>query len=218
VEPETRSVTLDGVARPMYRAAQMLPVGDGSVRWLAWDGQLFGRQAGTQYPVYVQSHALRQLQQRVNLPAAMPFLQTWLGESLAEPKIVERQNENLLVEFRLKEYRVGYLVVTPMQDVVAVRTFLFLTMEQTPEARLLRQQLRLTRRDVDWLGLSDLAAFTQTDLRDDPILRPLMEKCGCGHLFALSEGTEASGQNEGDYVPQSKPFAAEMRRYLRMAA
>jgi hypothetical protein len=109
-------------------------------------------------------------------------------------------------------------VVTPLQDwagkggLVAVRTFKFLTMENTPEARLLRERLRLTRRDVDWLGLHELAAFTQTDLCDDPVLRPLMEACGCGHLFALAEA------GEGAFAPEPKPFAVEMRRYLRIAA
>jgi hypothetical protein len=211
-EPQVRSIILDGAARPMYRAARMSGTTDGTVNWLSWDGAQFGGTAGKEYPLYVQSHALRQLQQRVNLPPAMPYLQTWLGESLAEPNIVERQGENLLVEYRIKEYRIGYLVVTPLSDAVAVRTFLFLTMESTPESKMLRERLRLTRRDVDWLGLCDLAAFTQTDLRDDPVLRPMLERCGCGHLFALAEDGNVA------YVPQVQPLAAQMRRYLRMAA
>ena len=100
-------------------------------------------------------------------------------------------------------------MVTPCDDCVVVRTFKFLTMEHTPEARALHRQLRLTRRDVDWLGLSELAAFTQTDLSADPVLRPLLESCGCGHLFAM---------REEDLVPAPKPMAAEVRRYLRLAA
>jgi hypothetical protein len=42
-----------------------------------------------------------------------------------------------VVEFRIREHRVGYLVVTPLADrgaCAAVRTFTFLTMENTPEA------------------------------------------------------------------------------------
>ena len=141
------------------------------------------------------------------------YLEHWLYDSLAKPNIIEEcGGGDLLVEYRIQNYRLGYLVVTPLKDLVAVRTFLFLTMERTPEARMLKTKLRLTRRDVDWLGLHELAAFTQTDLRNDEELRSLFEKCGCGHLFELAE------DGYGDFAPQPKAFAAEMRKYLRMAA
>jgi hypothetical protein len=209
-EPQVRSIRLDGASRPMYRAAQ---IGGGEVRWLSWTGEQLGQgDPEKQYPIYVQSHALRQLHRRVNLPPAAPYLEAWLAESLINPCIVERQGNDLLVEYRIHEHRIGYLIATPLAEeggVVAVRTFKFLTMDHTPEARLLEKKLRLTRRDVDWLGLHDLAAYTQTDLNADPVLRPLLEACGCGHLFAVAKD---------DYAPQPKAFAGEVRRYLRLAA
>jgi len=211
-EPQVRHVSLDGSPRPMYRVANSC--NPNGVKWLSWNGaQLGNGDADAKYPVYVQSHALRQLHQRVNLPAAAPYLQSWLAASLEQPKIVERQQGgDLLVEYRIRENRLGYLVVTPMADLVAVRTFKFLTMEHTPEARLLQKQLRLTRRDIDWLRLDELTAFTQTDLCDDLVLRSMLEACGCGHLFSISE------EGETIYAPKPKPFAADLRRYLRMAA
>jgi len=208
VEPQTRRVSIDGAVRPVYRVAQTW--GGLGVQWLAWDGRRLDHpDAHADFPLYVQSHALRHLQQRVNLPQAAPYLHGWLAESLREPNIIERQGADLLVEYRLKGRRMGYLVVTPVEGILVVRTFKFLTMEQTPEARMLEQRLRLTRRDVDWLSLNELASFTQTDLRQDPILRPLLEACGCGHLFAL---------DDDDYAPEPKAYAAEVRRYLRIAA
>jgi hypothetical protein len=212
-EAQVRNIRLDGKPRPMYRAAE---IGGEGVKWLSWTGEQLGRgDPGAEHPIYVQSHALRQLRARVNLPAAAPYLEAWLADSLAKPRIVERQGPNLLVEYRIHEHRLGYLIATPLSNesgpggLVVVRTFKFLTMEHSPESRLLHKKLRLTRRDVDWLGLHDLAAFTRTDLRDDPVLRPLLEACGCGHLFAMEDH---------DYAPQSKPLAGEVRRYLRLAA
>jgi hypothetical protein len=210
VEPQMRSVALDGEPRPMYRVPCTAVE---NVQWLSWTAEQVGRavsaDAPGEYPVFVQSHALRQMYKRVNLPAAGPYLDAWLSASLTEPNIVERlSGGNLLVEFRIHENRLGYFVVTLTQGIAAVRTFLFLTMEPSPESRHLRDRLRLTRREVDWLGLSDLAAFTQTDLRHDPVLHPLFEACGCGHLFNL---------NENAFAPEPKPFAAEMKRYLRLA-
>lgn len=206
--PEMRRVSLDGGMRPMFRVGTTNEWH--GVRWASWNPSKLGRTAPPQeYPVYAQSHALRQLHQRVNLPRMAAYLEYWLYHSLAEPLIVERQGENLLVEYRIREHRIGYLVVTPLADVVAVRTFLFLTMERTPEARLLHKQLRLQRSDVEWLGLCNLEAFTQTDLKADAVVRPLMEACGCGHLFNLGDA---------EYAPHPKALAAEVRRYLRKAA
>lgn len=216
-ESQMKRVRLDGAERPVYR------VGTGNewhrVQWLSWGQErwkalcLPGMQ--TECPVYVQSHALRRLSERINLSGTAPYLEHWLFQSLKEPRIIERQGADLLVEYRIKEHRLGYLVVTPLKDqggLLVVRTFKFLTMEHTPEARLLKKRLRLQRPDVEWLGLDDLTAFTKTDLRNDPLLRVMLSECGCGHLFELSMWSDQ------DFSPQSKPFAAEMRRYLKLAA
>lgn len=206
-ESQRRTVTLDGGSRPTYRVpADTAYTG---VKWLSWPAEALGRPGDAELAVYAQSHALRQLEQRANLPGMLPYLQTWMSDSLKKPNIVDRQGRDLLIEYRIQDHRLGYLIVTPLADLAVVRTFLFLTMEGTPEARKLKRHLKLTRRDVDWLGLSDLAAFTQTDLRQDPVLRPMLEQCGCGHLFEMDAAS---------YAPTPKPLAADMRRYLRLAA
>ena len=200
---------IDGQPRRLYRVGE--DGADGTIHWVSWDDEQVGdgRSTGPR-PVYVQSHALRQLRSRVTLPWAAPYLDCWLAHCLRHPRVVERQaGGDLLVEFRLHEDRLGYLVVTPLIDRVVVRTFLFLTMMPTPEARRLERRLRLSRRDVDWLGLHDLSRFTDTDLGDDPRLRALFAECGCGHLFDLDEDR---------YLLDPRPFSAEVARYLRLAA
>jgi hypothetical protein len=215
IEPQIQHVELDGSERPVMR------VGTGNewddVRWVSWDGEVLGRaETGRQIPVYIQSHGLRQLHARVRYPSVTPYLEHWLYESLKNPRIVERTREDLLVEYRIQQDRLGYLIVTPLADCAVVRTFKFLTMENTPEARLLNKELRLTRRDVDWLGLQEMSAFTQTDLGSDPVLRPIMERCGCGHLFELSK--MSADEFAPKITPQPRALAAEMKKYLRMAA
>lgn len=207
-EPQVRYETIDGVRRPLYRVGTSNEWTN--VAWLSWNGEHLNRARDREYPVYAQSHALRQLHDRLNLPSVAPYLEHWMYASLKEPRIVQRHRSHLLVEYRVQQDRLGYLVVTAHEDFVLVRTFKFLTMEHTPEAQLLRQRLRLTRCEIDWLGLSQLSAFTETDLRDDPELRALLEDCGCGHLFELAEME--------DCAPEPKAFAQEMRRYLRLAA
>jgi hypothetical protein len=220
-EAQMRKLEIDGEPRPVYRVGW-----GGEIRgfgWASWTGEHWGQfrppTTQTEWPVYAQSHALRQLRKRINLPQVVPYLDSWLSGSLRKPRIVQEcGGGDLLVEMAIHNRRVGYLVVTPMKDpesgsgIVVVRTFKFLTMEHTPEAKLLKRKLQIERRDVEWLKLDDLRTFTRTDLKNDPVLRPLMEECGCGHLFELAEWEEDA------FAPQPKPLAEEMKRYLRMAA
>ncbi len=225
-----QAVELDGKRRPMFQVATGNDWDE--VRWLNWTAQQMGRpDSGRKYPVYVQRHALENMHRRIDLPRMAPYLEYWLYHSLAEAKVVpwaggrlakmrrgrgagggaaERNagGEDLLVEYRLQGDRLGYLVVTPLENAVAVRTFLFLTMQGTPESRKLYRLLRLERGDVEVLELDKLSVFTQTDLRNDKKLRKKLEACGCGHLFTLGES---------DYEPEARPFAAKMRRYLGMS-
>jgi hypothetical protein len=211
-------VIIDGKPRPAVRVGTSNEYT--GVRWATWDGK----------PLVIQSHALRQLRSRVNLPFMADYLEAWLERSLAQPVIVEGPRAgaagSVMVEYRIHDQRLGYVVLTPTAEhggdrgagaggVAVVRTFLFLTMQGTPEARMLQQRLRLSRRDVEWLKLDDLAAFTQTDLREDDQLRGLLQDCGCGHLFDLAEDGRFG---EASFAPQPKPLAAEVRKYLRMAA
>ena len=208
--PQVRTVRLDGTPRRAFRVGGSSP--DKGVDWLTWSGPASVAPAGV--PVYVQSHALHQLRERLNLPAAGPYLEVWLDHSLAQPRVTEQAGKDVLVEYRLRGERVGYLAVTPLPDAVVVRTFLFLTMEPSPEARALSRRLRLSRVDTGWLGLNDLAAFAKSDLAGDPVLRRTLEACGCGHLFAFADG--ADGADGAADPPVAK--AAEVRRYLGMAA
>jgi hypothetical protein len=184
------------------------------IKWLDVDTAALGLSGpARRVPVYVQHHALRRLAQRVDVPSLAPYAQSWLSDALGDPRVVARDGADLLVEFRMENRRLGYLIVTPTTDAVVVRTFKFLTMEGMPEARLLKKRLGLTRLDVDWLRLSKLASYTQTDLADDPKLRPLFDACGCGHLFELAE-------SEGNFAPAAAPapLAAEVHKYLGLAA
>ena len=206
--PQARRVTLDGQPRTAYRAAVNWN-GTGAA-WVSWTREQLDRRHGPEsYPVFVQGHALLNLHARVNLPSSATVIESWLSESLREPNIVERQGRDLLIEYRLDGYRLGYLIATPLDDCVVVRTFKFLTMEGTPEAKMLRSRLGLTRRDIDWLRLDELSAFTQTDLSSDFELCVLFEQCGCGHLF------EVGGI---DFSAAPRPYAADVRKYLCIAA
>jgi hypothetical protein len=202
--PEQVRIDLDEATRPAFRCGGL---GRG-VEWVTWrSGDLGLPGAGRDLPVYAQHHTLRRLHERLGTAAGPRyFLEHYLWRSLREPRVVDRDGEDFLVEYRVGERRLGYLVARPLPDKVVVRTFLFLTMQGTPEARLLFQKLRLKRPDIEHNHLDRLEYFQNSDLADDPELVELLTKCGCGHLLA-----QADVEDQSDWITG---VASELRRYL----
>ncbi|MEI6297611.1 MAG: hypothetical protein WCO84_08325 [bacterium] len=172
-------ITLDGETRRIY------PVMWGnkeSVISAKLNISLIG-QGDKELPVYVQSHVLHRLEER--LPQ-VPLLQYWLYKSIMEPKIAYVDG-NYLIEYRANRYKLGYLPISIIDEKVIVRSFLFLTMQGTPEAKLLRQKLNLIRHNIENLKLDDLSQFVTTDIFDDPDLKKVLIECGCEDLSKLRD-------------------------------
>jgi hypothetical protein len=198
--PREVRVEIDGQSRPAFQC--VVPAWCRGIEWLQCDGEVLGLEKGRQYPVYIQSHGLRRLRER--LPAqelTEAVLQIGLRESLADP-LVKRRGDAYWFEYRLRDHRVGYLIARLVQDKVVFTTYLFLTMEGTPEARLLKEKLGLCRKDKEYVGLDRMETFLSPDiLRDEELVR-VLEECDCGPLLQLArEGFQHnSGGNRAETV------------------
>jgi hypothetical protein len=208
---ERAHVRLDGGVRPAYRVGHT--GGPTGLEWVSWDARGLGLgDSAEAMPVFVQSHALNQLHERLDprVPGVAAWIEHHMARSLAEPVIAERQRGgDVLVECRVSGKRVGYFVANVADGRVVVRTFLLVTMRGTPEGERLYRRFRLTRDEAGWLGLNKLSSFTGTDIADDAELRGMLVECGCGGLLELPR--VAAGPGEGGVS-----FAAELRKYLRM--
>jgi hypothetical protein len=180
IQPEQTNARIDGQDRPVFRAgAGIMP---GEMKWAAWKTGELGLTGPVEtLPVYIQSHALRRLHER--LPITENCVKFGLAKAVLRPRCVSQRDSDLLVEFQLAGDRLGYLVATRLADMFVIKSFLFLTMQGTPEAELLRSRLKLCRDDVEHLGLDRPDTFFGTDLGKDPELVSLFAKCGCGHLL-----------------------------------
>jgi hypothetical protein len=203
--PREAFVDIDGVRRRVYQVG--VPQFLDGVQWLEVDGGAFGLESGRALPVYVQSHALNHLEERLPPPAVPTFAaRHFLSVSLREPNVVDRQGGAYLIEYRLCGHRVGYLVGRVLDGKLVIVTFLFLTMQGTPEARLLRERLRLSRRDIEHERLDRIETFLGPDVRGDSQLVPLLEACGCGSLLAVVQ--------EADEQPGPTGIAESLKRFL----
>ncbi len=133
--------------------------------------------------VYIQSHALIRLKERVDCEASS-MLHFHLFWALKELKI-EKLGTQSLIEFRLYQKKVGYLVFDLAGNIMVIKTFLFLTMDGTPEGDHLREKLGLQAIDKRYLEIDRLSTFIGSDIKDNQELKEHFEQAGCTDLFKL---------------------------------
>jgi hypothetical protein len=177
--PDRISISADMGARPAFRCCDFDgPNGIKEISWTSSDMGIAGE--SREYPLYMQSHALEQLSRRV------PFHDSlFLADSLSFPCFAKQSNDHFLVEYRYDKNRLGYFAGVRLGDQVLLKTFLFLTMQGTPESDLLYEKLRLTRRDIEFMELDQLSVFMDADVRGDAALERVFQECGCGHLLTM---------------------------------
>jgi hypothetical protein len=66
----------------------------------------------------------------------------WLYQTLANPIVQPspRQDGTYLVDFRVHEPKIGYVVVCKVEEAVVVKTFLLMTMDDTLEGIELKKR------------------------------------------------------------------------------
>jgi hypothetical protein len=188
-EPARRAqVEFENIPRPAYQCGGFLR--PGVIDWIEWrpaDLDLQG--PDIVYPVFVQSHAIKNMQERLGMPPELiGSAMVMMFHSLLKPNVVVRQPDGaVLVECRGEAGRLGYFVVNFLGDKFLVNTFLFLTMKGTPEADKLYERLHISRHTVEMMGLDDLPTLILSDLAHDKELAAVLGECGCGHLLKLNE-------------------------------
>jgi hypothetical protein len=204
------SVVVDGNPRNAYWVGLQPWFGKG-VSWIKWtSATLKVQHEEREYSVLVQPHALRRLLDRFGRSfswgaiEALLHLSLWASLNVPVVRSYRQDDNSFLVEFRFLGIRVGYLLAAVVDKYVLIRTFLFLTMDGTPEGTELWRRLRLTRSDKEYLGLDAIETFAATDLRRDAYLVSLLEECNCAHLFDFFESD----------CPLKTGYAEAMKKHL----
>jgi hypothetical protein len=157
-------------------------------RPLTWNPAQLG--IGTdnrELPLFVSDHALTRLRERIPVAVPASTLHNMMYDSLERPRLQPTERaDGFLVEAGQPAKKLGYFVVEVYADFVFVRTFLFLTMQGTPEARCLRRKLGLSRNDIEHFRLDHLFTLACSDLGDDQELRRALAECGCDYMLDFS--------------------------------
>ncbi len=181
-------IVVDDTVRKAYRLGGM---DHGTFTWLTLDAGLFGGKSGQMVPVYIQPHAIRKLEERLNLDTNIVHWYSFKS-MFHKPVIRSTDNDEYLVEYLICGLKAGYFIVGLEGGKLVIKTFLFLTNKGTPEATKLYYRLKLTRQDIEFNSLDTLDAFTKTDLFNDPVIGALLDECGLSSLRKMKDRLQFS--------------------------
>ena len=190
---EERRFVIEDKGRTAYRVGTVDALG--GRRWIDIAGAMFDL-GSKPVPAYVQAHALHRLWQRLELDHLRYIANVMVLQACHQARVVQREGETCWLAVDGPDgKRFGYLIASPQDGVVLIRTFTFLTASNAPEARKLRRLLREAGDDYRGLGLDELSTYLLGEVPDDPKLRRIFAKAGCAHLLEMGKEMAEPGED-----------------------
>jgi hypothetical protein len=135
-------------------------------------------------PVYAQEHVRLRMIERLD-PLSEDEMDQLLGGTMMSPKTVPLRGGAFLIELQMYGCRLGYVVAEVVDDVVLMRTFLFVTQSGTPEGDRFNERLKVGNEEKSYFRLDRLAPFMTTDLCQDAVFQEILRECGIGDLIEV---------------------------------
>jgi hypothetical protein len=186
------------------------------VRWLSKCPLDYGLpgEANESLPVYISGHALDRIRERLDDKWVGMMAMFSIYFSLDKPICcpLPDASGDMLIELWVKdpEMKLGYFVASRVRNEIIIKTFLFITMYQTPEGYKLYRRLRMARPDYDFHRLENYSTLARSDITTHPTLRPIWIDCGFkGLLTVIDRGVNLLGVKQ-------KEQANELIRYFRL--
>lgn len=153
------------------------------------------------YKLYIQSHALKRVAERLNLkknktPYTILDMYTLFNEpihykhNLLIPVVYSQKNKEVI----------GYFVGHCNESECILVTFLFVTQTGTPEGDRISETFSLDKRGQNYLEIVTFDQMVRSDIKEDEYLRGLFCQCGLEHLFAIDEDMLEEYSNSASFI------------------
>jgi hypothetical protein len=210
VKAVKKDIVIDGIPRPAYRAGW--PRNENGIDWFTIckkDLGIDGVDADKPMDVYIQSHALIRLRERIDT-VDHAGLHLTLATSLYQMEISNLPNGKSLLAYYHHDHKLGYFLLDVIDSVVVVRTFLFITNSGTPEGDRLDKELNVGKLEKQYVGIDKLSSFVTSDLMMDDRVKTIFDKIGLGYLKELDP------KLYGSKDIRKKGFAADFIKYMNI--
>lgn len=181
---EIKHIIIDNINRPVIRLGYCFSVFDG-LEWVKINQSLINKNLSDGIiDVYIQSHALIRLKERLDC-IHEKYIILALHLSFKEPKIYTDPNGKVFIEFDLFGVKTGYLLVEIIDNKLIIKTFLFITNNGTPEAKLLEENTGLKKLDKKYFALDKISTFMNSDIGQNEEVIKILSQNGCQCLIEL---------------------------------
>ena len=185
-QAQSSMLMIHGNNRPVFRLGKPCP--DNQFTWISVAASLVGdhyKGKEKELDVYIQSHALNRLKERLDIIDNMS-LNYQLITGTCNIKTFEFYGEYLLLPFvSFSEVKVGYFVANVIGDKLVFRTFLFITHSCTPEGDKLKEISGLQKSDIKYWQFDRLSTIALANVDNNPVLLNLLKELGIDDLLKL---------------------------------
>lgn len=208
VKAEIKKVVVDGKPRPAYRVGWTLAaLGMQWTKLTARDLGKNGTMPDLPMDVYIQSHALIRLRQRLDT-MGHSSMHMGIDRAFKEKEITPLSGNKALVAYYHWSVKLGYLLVEIVEDIVLVRTFLFITNSGTPEGDRLDKEFSVGISDKKFLAIDKLGTFVKSDIMQDEIARNIFIRAGLEDLCNIDP------KKFGNKDPLIEGYATDFVKYM----
>ncbi len=186
MKTEEINISIDGNNRPVFRLGWLLPQAISHLDFITVKSEDLNLPAGNLFDVYLQSHALKRLAERID-GVTTGFLHFSIFDSFKNLKICKNKNGDLLFEFALLNKKVGYFKGDIINGKIILRTFLFLTNNGTPEGEKLHKNTGIMKEDKKYLIIDKFSAFIDSDISASKHVKDIFINAGCESLFEIDD-------------------------------
>jgi hypothetical protein len=153
--------------------------------------------------IYIQSHALQRVKERVDIFPAHRRNFYAMDPLLYMHKVVFGANRRAMFECYYDDVLFGYYPFVVQGNKIFVLSFLPIASPGTPKGMLLAKHLNIQKEDVNYLGMDKLSFFFTVDFTQIPILHETLLKVGLAPLL--------------NYVSEDiLPFERDAKKTLRI--
>lgn len=200
-----KKIVINEIGRPVFRVGYS--VQQDGLQWVNIKGdRLYHLNSWInkkrEYPIFVQSHALRRLKERL---FPIRFYERLLYLSLIEPDVSKGPGDKIFLTLKHEDCKLGYLLCKFTGSELVIVSFLFITNSGTKEGAKFNEQLHLKAYSKNYFKLDLLSTYINTNICNDPFFSKILKKCGCNDLVKYKNHFE----DEADTM-----FAGNLKREL----
>ena len=183
-----RMVELDGKMRPIYRMAS-IEVIEPYIHWQTVDTCLLKEHYNgdqKELKLYIQFHTIIRMKERLDILDQGDINQL-LIEGIKKMEPFEVYKNHLLLPVVIANKKIGYWLVSIIEDYLLLRTFLLISQNNTPEGDKLQELSGLIKEDMKYWQMDRLSTFIELNKEENPILTQLLKDAGLESLLQIDK-------------------------------